>query len=78
MRSGMGKVGDSPYPLGVLPPNMALDWGLDCVEDEYSSLAIIDAFEEDFLWKVKAAQLKTKGRNLVSTINYGDASPLGI
>jgi hypothetical protein len=38
----------------------------------------MDAFEEDFLRKVKVARLKTKGRreilNLASTINYGDAS----
>jgi hypothetical protein len=72
-----GEDGNSPYPLGVLPPNMALDWDLDCVEDKLS-LAIMDAFEEDFLRKVKVARLKTKGRreilNLASTINYGDAS----
>jgi U3 small nucleolar ribonucleoprotein component len=66
--------------LGVLPPNMALDWDLDRVEDEDEdlSLAIMDAFEKDFLRKVKVAWPKTKGRreilNLVSTINYGDAS----
>jgi hypothetical protein len=64
--------------LGVLPPNMALDWELNCVEDEDPSLVIMDAFEEDFLREVKVAQPKTKGRreilNLVSSINYGDAS----
>jgi hypothetical protein len=73
-----GEDGDSPYPLGVLPPNLALDWELDRVEDEDASLAILDAFENDFLRKVKVAQSKTKGRreilNFVSTINYGDAS----
>jgi U3 small nucleolar ribonucleoprotein component len=51
---------------------------MDRVEDEDPSLAIMDAFEEDFLRKVKVARLKTKGRreilNLVSSINYGDAS----
>jgi hypothetical protein len=73
-----GEDGDSPYPLGVLPPNMALDWELDRVEDKDSSLAIMDAFEEDFLRKVNVTQPKTKDRreflNLVSTINYGDTS----
>jgi U3 small nucleolar ribonucleoprotein component len=73
-----GEDEDSPFPLGVLPLNMALDWELDRVEDEDSSLAIMDAFEDDFLRKVKVARPKTKGRreilNLVSTINYGDAS----
>jgi len=38
----------------------------------------MDAFEYEFFQKVKVARLKTKGRrkilNLVSTINYGDAS----
>jgi len=57
---------------------MALDWELDRVEDEDSSLAIMDAFKENFLQKVKVTRPKTKGRkeilNLVSTINYGDAS----
>jgi hypothetical protein len=54
-----GEDGDSPYPLGVLPPNLALDWELDCVEDEDASLAIMDAFEEDLFWKVKVARPKT-------------------
>lgn len=48
--------------MGVLLPN----------------LAIMDAFEEDFLREVKVARPKTKGRreilNLVSSSNYGDAS----
>jgi hypothetical protein len=51
---------------------------LDSVEDGDLSLAILDAFEEDFLLEVKVVRLKTKGRmeilNLVSSINYGDAS----
>jgi hypothetical protein len=50
---------------------------LDSVEDGDLSLAILDAFEEDFLLEVKVVRLKTKGRmeilNLVSSINYGDA-----
>jgi hypothetical protein len=64
--------------LVVLPPNMALDWELDSVDDEDPSVAILDAFEEDFFREVKVARPKTKGRseilNLVSSINYGDAS----
>jgi len=39
----------SPYPLDILPPIMALNWELDSIEDEDTSLAILDAFEEDFL-----------------------------
>jgi hypothetical protein len=57
-----GEDGEFPYPLGVLPPNLALDWEMDHVEDEDPSLAIMDAFEEDFLREVKVARLKTKGR----------------
>jgi hypothetical protein len=72
-----GDVRDSPYPLYVLPANMALDWEVDSVEDENPSLMILDAFEWDFFQEVKAARLKSKGRreilNLVSS-NYGDAS----
>jgi hypothetical protein len=56
--------------LGVLPLNMALDWEVDSVEDD-SSLAILDAFEEDFLREVKVVR---PNLNLVSSINYSDAS----
>jgi len=73
-----GEDGDSPYPLGVLPPNLALDWELDSDEDVYLSLAILEAIEEDFHRGVKVARPKTKGKrevlNLVSSINYGDVS----
>jgi hypothetical protein len=44
-----GMARDFSYPLGVLPPSMALDWEVDSVENEDPSLAILDAFEEDFL-----------------------------
>lgn len=40
-----GDVRDFPYPLYVLPANMALDWEVDSVEDENPSLTILDAFE---------------------------------
>jgi len=43
-----GVVTDSPYPLGVLPPDLALDWELDSNEDMDPSLAISEAIEEDF------------------------------
>jgi hypothetical protein len=73
-----GEDRDFPYPLGILPPNLALDWEKDRVEDEDPSLATMDAFEEDFLREIKVVRPKTKGRreilNLVSSINYGDAS----
>jgi hypothetical protein len=60
---------------------MALDLKMDSVDSEDPSLATLNAFEEDFLWDVKIACLKSKGRreilNLVSSINYGDP-PLGV
>jgi hypothetical protein len=34
--------------LGVLPPDMALDWKLDSDEDVDPSLAVLDAIEENF------------------------------
>lgn len=71
-----GEDGDSHYPLDVLPPDLALDWELDSNEDMDPSLAILEAIEEDFHRRVKAACLKTKGKkevlNLVSSINYSD------
>jgi len=73
-----GEDGDSPYPLGVLPPELALDWELDSYEDMDPSLAIWKAIEEEFHQGVTAARPKTKGRrevlNLVSSINYSDSS----
>lgn len=39
---------NSSYPLGVLPPDMALDWKLDSDEDVDPSLAVLDAIEENF------------------------------
>jgi len=57
---------------------MAVDWEVDSAEDEDLSLAILDAFEEDFLLEAKVARPKSKGKrgilNLVSSINYGDTS----
>jgi len=57
--------------LGALPSNTAFDWEVDSVEDEDSSLAILAAFEEDFVQEVKVACPKSKGRreilNLVSS-----------
>jgi hypothetical protein len=69
---------DFPYPLGVLPPDLALDWELDSNKDMDPPLAILEAIEEDFQRGVKAACPKSKGRkevlNLVSSIDYGDSS----
>lgn len=51
---------------------------MDSNENEYPSLEILDTFQEEFLRKVKVACPESKGRmeilNLVSSINYGDAS----
>jgi hypothetical protein len=57
----MGRRANSPYPLGVLPPELALDWELDSDEDMDPSLAILEAIEEDFHRGVKAAHPNTKG-----------------
>jgi hypothetical protein len=73
-----GEVGDSPFPLGILHPNMPMDWAMDGVYSEDPSLAILDAIEEEFHLAKLIAHQKTKGRrelmNLKSFINYGDAS----
>jgi hypothetical protein len=73
-----GEDGESPYPLGVLYPDMPLDWAMDGDEGEDPSLTILDAIEEEFHWKIMVARQKTKGMrellNLKSSINYGDAS----
>jgi hypothetical protein len=73
-----GEDGESPYPLGVLHPDMPLDWALDGDEGEDPSLTILDAIDEEFHRKTLVACQKTKGMrellNLKSTINYGDAS----
>jgi hypothetical protein len=51
---------------------------MDSVEGEDPSLAFMDSIEEDFFPVAKIARSKSKGRreimNLVSSINYGDAS----
>jgi hypothetical protein len=77
MRFGMGRL-KIPLTLWVffLP---TWHWiGRWIVEDEDPSLAILYAFEKDFLWEVKVVRPKSKGRreilNLVSSINYGDTS----
>jgi hypothetical protein len=74
----VGEEGDSPYPLGVFPPDMTLDWVSDGVEDENTSFALLDAIEEDFHQVYKGKRLKIKRRrelqNLKSSINYGDVS----
>jgi hypothetical protein len=44
----VGENGDSPYPLGVCPPDMPLDWVSDDVEDDDPSFMILDAIEVDF------------------------------
>jgi hypothetical protein len=61
--------------LGVLHPDMPLDWALDGDEGEDPSLTILDAIDEEFHRKTLVACQKTKGMrellNLKSTINYG-------
>jgi hypothetical protein len=78
VEDGIGEEGDSPYPLGVCLPNMALDWESDGVEDVDTSFALLDAMEEDFLRGNNGKWLKTKGRgelqNLKSSIKYSDES----
>jgi len=52
--------GESPFPLGILHPDMPLDWAMDGVHGKNPSLAILEAIEG-------AVELK-------SSINYGKAS----
>jgi hypothetical protein len=72
-----GEDGDFPLPLGVFPPDWALDWELESDEGLDPSLAILDAIEENFHRGVKAAPPKSKGRrevlNLARSINYWDS-----
>jgi hypothetical protein len=74
----VGEEGDSPYPLGVFPLGMPLDWVSDGVEDEDTSFALLDAIVYDFHRIYKGKHLKIKVRrelqNLKSSINHGDAS----
>jgi hypothetical protein len=53
-----GDDGDSLYTLGVLPPDLALDWELDSDEDMDLSLAIMEFIEEDFHRGVKGRASK--------------------
>jgi hypothetical protein len=73
-----GEDGESPFPLGILHPNMPLDWAMDGVHGEDPSLAILDAIEEEFHWEKMIVHQQTKGRrellNLKSSINYGNVS----
>jgi hypothetical protein len=72
-----GEDDDFPLPLGVFPPDWAVDWELESDEGLDPSLAILDAIEENFHRGVKAVRPKSKGRrevlNLASSINYGDS-----
>jgi len=73
----VGEEWDSPYPLGVFPPDMPMDWVSDGIDDEDMSFTLLDAIEE-FHRVYKGKRLKIKGmrelQNLKSSINYGDAS----
>jgi hypothetical protein len=73
-----GEEGDFPHPLGVIPPDLHLEWESDGAEDEDSALALLDAIEEDFHRGSMGKQYKIKGmrelQNLKSSINYDGAS----
>jgi hypothetical protein len=64
--------------LGILHPDMPLDWAMDGVHGEDPSSAILDAIEDEFYREKMIARQRIKGRrellNLKSSINYGDAS----
>jgi hypothetical protein len=64
--------------LGVIPPDLHLEWESDGAEDEDSALALLDAIEEDFHRGSMGKQYKIKGmrelQNLKSSINYDGAS----
>jgi hypothetical protein len=57
----MGRMEKSPFPLGILHPDMPLDWAMDGVHGEDPSLAILDAIEEEFHREKMIAHQKTKG-----------------
>jgi hypothetical protein len=46
--------------LGVLHPDMPLDWASDGDEGEDPFLAILDAFDEEFHQKTMVVRQKTK------------------
>lgn len=73
-----GEKGDSPHPLGVIPPDLLLEWESDGAEDEVSALALLDAIEEDFHRDNMGKRYNIKGmrelQNLKSSINYDGAS----
>jgi len=73
-----GEKGDSPNPLGVIPPDLLLEWESDGAEDEDSALALLDNIEEEFHRDNMGKRHKIKGRrelqNLKSSINYDGAS----
>jgi hypothetical protein len=48
-----GEDGDYPYPLGILPPNLALDWEMDCVEDEDPSWRLWMPLKMTFFKKLR-------------------------
>jgi hypothetical protein len=68
-----GEKGDSPHPLGVIPPDLLLEWESDGAEYEDSALALLDAIEDDFHRDSMGNRYKIKGRrelqNLKSSIN---------
>jgi hypothetical protein len=49
-----------PLPFGLSSSQHGIGLELDSVEDEDPSLAILDAFEKNFLREVKVARSKTK------------------
>jgi hypothetical protein len=57
-----GEEGDFPHPLGVIPPDLHLEWESDGAEDEDSALALLDAIEEDFHRGSMGKRYKIKGR----------------
>jgi hypothetical protein len=81
-----GEDGDFPFPLGVFPPAMPLDWALGCDKDvcpvvgvscegfEDTTMAILSSIEEDHPQEVKVCVLRLRGRrellNLECSINY--------
>jgi hypothetical protein len=45
--SGLGGIKKTMFGMGNFP--LILDWVLDCVEDEDSTLVLMDEMEEDFV-----------------------------
>jgi hypothetical protein len=59
-----GEVEDSPYLLGVLPPELVVDWEMDDIEDVDLSLTILEALKSTSIGelRLRVQRPKVEGR----------------